>query len=235
MEQVPHGLSVTKRVALLAISPNQRSTLFANTDCKIEENRGLVCYQTQHVNPMTATPDAFFVDITSELNSTGATWEDIVAFMKLRTVHPLRRSILQYGNEGSAEVDDLLGRIPSNLTIYKIREDVPSFLVHRGALSTVRKMFRLPHSDWRMDDVIAKIKKGEFDQPRLRTCDLQELSDRANTLYYETAAKRKDNSEAAQKERASFFQQHFEKVELIASVLEAELLIMYAFDEVPKE
>lgn len=187
---------------------------------------------------MTATPDAFFVNITSELNSTGATWEQIVAFMKLQTLHPLRCTIQDYTGKGEHDIDAILKNISNNLIIYRMREDVPSFLVHRGALAAVRKMFRLPHGDWRMDNVLGKIKKGLYTcQPLLRTCKLEELSDRANALYYETAAEAEmnDQSAEAQIKRLSFFKQHFEKVELIASVLEAELLIMNAFDEVLKK
>lgn len=185
---------------------------------------------------MAATPDAFFVDVTSELNSTGATWEEIVAFMKLKSLHPLKKGILHYTNLGDQDIDALFKGMTTDIQVYRIREDVPSFLVHRGALSAFRKMFRLPHTDWRMDNVLAKIKKGQYAPPYpMDLAKLEKLSDNANTLYYETAVEMKDQSEAAQVKRLSFLKQHFEKVELIASVIEAELLLRQAFNEAPKK
>lgn len=135
-------------------------------------------------NLMFATTDAFFVDITSELKSTDASWGEIINFLNLQTIYPLRVGQLHYTGLGDQDIDALLKEMTPDIQIFRMRSDIPTFLVHRGALATVRKMFRISHCQWFVNDVFTEIKKGQYTlRPTLRDfAQLSEVSERAKSL-----------------------------------------------------
>lgn len=175
--------------------------------------------------------DARYVDITPQLNMMGGTWSDIVAFMNLKSMHPLKPTLKAYLGHVNSEMDALLHKISGDIVIFNMRTDIPYMHVHVGVLDSMVKIFRLTmyHPDKEYLKIINLINVKSSKLPISACCT---DFDRMHSHYQEAIAiclattdKLEDHSEDAHLERRSFFFQDLEKVQLITNVLRTELEI----------
>lgn len=170
--------------------------------------------------------DARYVDITPQLQMTGATWEDIVAFMNLRSMHPLKPTLKSYLGHVNSETDALLRKIPGDIVIYGMRDDIPLMLVHVGVLDTLVKMFHMTTYDADrvrikvLHDIARGTSKLAQSTTGLSITKLASLCQESIDICVTSAEKLE---EVARNERRSYFFQQLEKVELITNILRTEL------------
>lgn len=165
---------------------------------------------------------ARYIDVTIELNRSGGMWQQILDFLKLETLHPLRRTLHAYTI--CPDINHIFRNTPYDLVVYTVGSQQDGLRVHRGALGALRKMFCLPSSETSIDEeIIPQVQCGLLHYypvlPDLTLERMRELSRFANTFYYDIL----DEFNAGRVTRHCF-----DKVDLISTILDVELRLYRA-------